>query len=79
MAKQLQGTVVSLKMTSTAVVSVERKTAHPLYKKIMRQTKRYKAHVMPEMKLNLGDEVVIEETRPMSRDKHFKVLEVVKK
>ena len=77
MAKQLQGEIVSLKMASTAVVSVERKTAHPLYKKIMRTTKRYKAHVAPDMKLVVGDTVVIEETRPISRDKHFKVIKTL--
>jgi small subunit ribosomal protein S17 len=79
MAKQLQGEIVSLKMTNTAVVVVERKTSHPLYKKIVKHAKRFKAHVTPEMKLALGDTVIIEETRPISRDKHFKVLSVVKK
>jgi small subunit ribosomal protein S17 len=74
MKKQLQGEVVSLKMQNTAVVSVERKTAHPLYKKIVRQTKKYKAHMTPDMKLAVGDTVTIEETRPLSRDKHFKVV-----
>lgn len=75
MAKQLRGIVVSLKMIKTAVVAVERKTAHPIYKKIMRTSKRYKAHVTDDMKLAVGDTVIIEETRPLSRDKHFKVVE----
>ncbi len=76
MAKLLTGTIVSLKMQDTAVVQVDRKTSHPLYKKIVRHSKKYKVHVEEGMKLTLGDIVVIEETRPMSRDKHFKVLRI---
>lgn len=79
MAKQLQGTIVSLKMINTAIVVVERKTSHPLYKKIVRHAKRFKAHLTEEVKVAMGDTVVIEETRPISRDKHFKVIGVVKK
>lgn len=78
MAKELIGTVVSLKMANTAVVSVMRNTRHPIYKKIVRKTKRYKAHV-ETIKLKLGDTVMIRETRPISRDKHFKVVSIVTK
>lgn len=74
MAKILTGTVVSLKMQDTAVVSVEKYRAHPIYKKRVRRTKRYKAHVEEGMKLTLGESVTIEETRPLSRDKHFKII-----
>ena len=79
MAKLLTGIVVSLKMKNTAVVSVERTYAHPMYKKTVRTNKKYKAHIEEEAKITVGDTVLIEETRPLSRDKHFKVLKVVTK
>jgi small subunit ribosomal protein S17 len=66
------GTVVSVKMDKTAVVSVERRRPHPLYRKIVRTTKRYKAHD-PRNEAVLGDVVRIEETRPISKDKHWRI------
>jgi len=70
MKKILIGKVVSVKMQKTVVVSVERKFTHPVYKKVIRKNKRYSVH--NEIKdIKLGDEVVIEETRPLSRRKRF--------
>lgn len=73
MPKKLIGKVVSVKGLKTAVVDVERKFAHPLYKKIIRKNKRYIVHDELE-NLNLGDQVTIEETRPISKTKRFKVI-----
>ncbi len=78
MKKILQGEVVSNKMTKTVVVKVERKTRHPLYQKVIIRHKKYKAH-NEEMKLEIGDVVEIEETRPISKDKHFMVIKKLKK
>jgi small subunit ribosomal protein S17 len=72
----LQGTVVSNKMERTVVVTVERKTKHPLYHKVMSVTTRYKAHD-DDNSCHLGDVVRIQECRPMSRDKRWRVIEVV--
>jgi small subunit ribosomal protein S17 len=70
----LQGTVVSDKGDKTVIVSVERRIMHPLYKKYIRRTKRYAAHD-PENRHKVGDVVRIIECRPLSRTKHFEVLE----
>lgn len=77
MQKVFKGTVVSVKMDKTVVVEVIHRTAHPLYKKLLKRSKKYKAD-MGEYSVDLGDEVKIIETRPISKDKHFKILEVVK-
>lgn len=73
MAKTLTGLVVSAKMQKTIVVSCERKVRHPMYNKIMRVNKKYKAYV-GDATYNVGDMVTIEETRPISKDTHFKVI-----
>lgn len=78
MPKVLKGEVVSTKMEKTAVVAVERKTKHPVYKKTLKVTKKYKAHV-EDVKVKEGDIVKIKEIRPMSKDKHFKMIEVLEK
>lgn len=72
--KTLVGKIISAKMQNTAVVSVERKIPHKIYKKIIKRTKKYKADIHG-MNVEVGDVVKIEETRPISRDKHFKVIE----
>ncbi len=72
----LQGTVVSDKMDKTIVVTVERRKKHPLYHKVISFTQRYKAHD-EENSCHLGDTVRIGECRPMSKDKRWRVLEVV--
>jgi len=70
--KSFIGTVVSTKMDKTAVVAVERRHPHPLYRKIVRVTKRYKAHDEHNA-ANLGDVVRIVETRPLSKDKRWRI------
>ena len=70
----LQGTVVSDKGDKTVIVSVERRIMHPLYKKYIRRSKRYPAHD-PENRHKVGDVVRIVECRPLSRTKHFEVVE----
>jgi small subunit ribosomal protein S17 len=69
----LKGVVVSDKMDKTVVVSVSRFIKHPKYGKFYNQNKKYKAHD-EENKYKIGDEVEIIETRPISKDKRFKVL-----
>lgn len=71
--KQLQGTVVSDKMMKTVTVLVNRFVKHPKYGKFMKISKRYKAHD-EEGAYKTGDEVIIEECRPISKDKSFKVI-----
>lgn len=71
--KILSGVVVSDKMKDTVVVKVERYTKHPKYRKYLRTSKRYQAHD-PGNAHKVGEKVQIEETRPISRNKHFKVL-----
>ncbi len=71
--KKLKGKVVSDKMAKTIVVEVLRYTKHPLYKKYTKKSKRYKVHD-EKKEYKLGDKVLIEETRPISKDKHFKVV-----
>ncbi len=74
--KSLVGTVVSTKMDKTAVVSVERRYPHPLYQKIVRSTKRYKAHDADNSAV-LGDVVRIVETRPLSKEKRWRIAETM--
>ena len=74
--KNLVGIVVSVKMDKTAVVSVERRERHPLYRKIVRSTKRYKAHD-PNNGAVLGDVVRIVETRPISKEKRWRIAETL--
>jgi len=68
----LKGVVVSDKMDKTIVVSVSRFVKHPLYGKFYKVSKKYKAHD-EENKYKTGDKVEIVETRPISKDKRFKV------
>ena len=77
MRKILEGTVVSNKMAKTAMVDVSYKKAHPLYKKLIKVSKKIKADISG-FSINVGDRVRIAETRPISKDKHFKVVEVIK-
>jgi small subunit ribosomal protein S17 len=72
----LIGTVVSDKMDKTVTVKVERKVKHPLYGKIIRQSKKYHAHDEAN-EYRPGDRVRIEETRPLSRTKTWNVLDRV--
>jgi small subunit ribosomal protein S17 len=70
----LQGTVVSDKNDKTVVVKVERRFTHPLFKKTVRRSKNYKAHDA-QNKHKPGDIVLIEECRPISKDKRWAVVE----
>ena len=72
----LVGTVVSDKTDKTVVVKVERKVKHPLYGKIIRRSKKYHAHD-EDNSFKSGDRVRIEETRPFSKTKSWKVLDRV--
>lgn len=72
------GTVVSDRMDKTVVVACERQFSHPVYKKIVKKTTRFKAHD-EENKCGVGDRVKIMETRPISKDKRWRILEIVKK
>ena len=76
--KQRKGTVVSDKMDKSVVVAVMRVRRHPLYKKTVRSTKKYLAH-SPQNDVNVGDRVLIEETRPISKQKHWRVVEVLER
>jgi small subunit ribosomal protein S17 len=71
------GTVVSNKMQKTVVVSVENLVQHGMYQKYIKRTSKFLAHA--ENPLNVGDRVIIEETRPMSKRKRWNVKEVVEK
>ena len=72
-SKKLKGIVVGDKMDKTVVVSVSRFVKHPLYGKFYKVSKKYKAHD-EENKYKTGDKVEIVETRPISKDKKFKVV-----
>jgi small subunit ribosomal protein S17 len=69
----LQGVVVSDKMDKTVVVSVERRVMHPIYKKFIRRSKKYHAHD-EDNQVKIGDVVRIEECRPISKSKSWRVI-----
>ena len=71
--KKRTGTVVSDKMDKTVVVEVRRTVIEPTYKKVVQRRKRYKAHD-EENKYKIGDKVIIMETRPLSKDKRWRVV-----
>jgi small subunit ribosomal protein S17 len=75
--KALLGTVISTKMQQTVVVSVERRWRHPLYKKIIKRNKKYLAH--DALGVKTGDKVYIKETKPISKNKRFKVIKKLEK
>lgn len=77
MALTKTGTVVSDKMQNTIVVKTVAKIKHPLYKKLMSTSKKFKAH--NEIGAKKGDKVKIIETKPISKTVHFKVLEILGK
>ncbi|HIX32357.1 MAG TPA: 30S ribosomal protein S17 [Firmicutes bacterium] len=72
------GKVVSNKMDKTIVVAIEDRVQHPLYKKIMGRTYKLKAH--DELnQCNIGDKVKVMETRPLSKDKRWRLVEIIEK
>ena len=76
--KTLIGTVESNKMDKTIVVQVETAVRHPIYKKIVKRTYKLKAHD-EENVCQVGDKVKVMETRPLSKDKRWRLVEVVEK
>ena len=76
MRKRLKGKVISNKMRKTVIVSIERKVLHPLYKKIIRKRTKLACHDEHE-RAKPGDEVIIEETRPISKTKHFRIVKIL--
>jgi small subunit ribosomal protein S17 len=76
--RRLTGHVVSNKMDKTVIVVVERTRRHPLYGKVVRVSKRYKAHDETNA-CQVGDEVRLIESRPYSKDKHYRVEEIIKR
>ena len=73
----LVGTVTSLKTPKTATVAVTRIVIHPFYKKRLRKIKRFKVHYEDLPSLAVGNRVKISETRPISKDKHFKIIQIL--
>jgi small subunit ribosomal protein S17 len=74
--KVREGLVVSSKMAKTVVVAVDTRKVHPLYKKAIRLTKKYKAHDENNA-CKIGDKVKIVETRPLSKEKRWRVAEIM--
>lgn len=73
--KQFKGEVISTKMKKTATVLIERLWQHPVYKKRVKRSKKYLAE--NSIKAKLGDKVIIEETRPISKRKRFKIIKII--
>ncbi len=76
--KTRTGIVVSDKMDKTVVVAIEDNVRHPLYKKIVKRTMKLKAHDETN-ECRTGDRVEVMETRPLSKDKHWRVVQIIEK
>lgn len=76
MRKSRTGIVVSDKMDKTIVVEIERKTKHPLYAKTVKRSKKFKVHD-EQNAAKIGDKVLITETRPLSKDKRWRLVEII--
>lgn len=76
--KERVGIVTSDKMDKTVVVSITERVKHPLYKKIVSRTKKLKAHD-EHNECGIGDKVRVAETRPLSKDKCWRVVEIIEK
>ena len=74
--KTRTGVVVSDKMDKTVVVAIKERVKHPLYGKIVNRTKKFKVHD-ENNQCGVGDKVRVMETRPLSKDKHWRVIEIV--
>ena len=72
------GTVVSNKMDKTVVVAIMDSVKHPLYKKVIKRTVKLKAHD-ENNECNIGDRVRVMETRPLSKDKRWRLVEIIEK
>lgn len=77
-ARMKTAVVLSRKMDKTAVVSIERLVKHPLYQKLVRRSSRFKIHD-PKNETHKGDVVLVAETRPISADKHWRLVKILKK
>ena len=75
--RRMTGVVTSNKMTKTVVVEITRKYRHPLYKKVVYSSKRVKAH--DELECQVGDQVKIVSSKPISREKHWVVESIIKR
>ncbi|MBI2621889.1 MAG: 30S ribosomal protein S17 [Candidatus Levybacteria bacterium] len=75
--KIFEGIIVSTGMKNTAVVELYRKTPHPIYKKLIKRSKKFKADNRGFEEAGVGTLVQITETRPISKDKHFKITKIV--
>lgn len=78
MRRTMVGTVVSDKMDKTVVIAVQRRKRHPLYGKTIAMTRKFKAHD-EENSCHVGDTVRVVETRPLSREKRWRVVEVIER
>lgn len=76
--KERIGVVVSDKMDKTIVVSIQTKVKHPLYKKYIKRTVKFKAHD-EQNSCKIGDTVRIQETRPLSRTKNWRLVEIIER
>lgn len=76
--RTITGKVVSDKMDKTIVVAIVRNIKHPLYKKIMKRTKKFKAHD-ENNECRIGDTVKLMETRPLSKEKRWRLVSIIKK
>jgi small subunit ribosomal protein S17 len=76
--KERVGIVVSDKMEKTIVVRVERQVRHPLYKKIIRKYKKFKVHD-EKNQAKIGDRVLIQETRPLSKEKRWRLIQIIER
>ena len=74
--KTMTGKVVSNKMNKTVVIKVERRFAHPVFKKVVKTTKKYKVHDEKNECLE-GDIIRIQETRPLSKEKRWRLLDII--
>ncbi|NLJ76929.1 MAG: 30S ribosomal protein S17 [Peptococcaceae bacterium] len=78
MRKVLTGKIVSDKMNKTVVVAVESLVRHPLYQRTIRRTKKFKAHD-EENSCRIGDKVKMMETRPLSKEKRWRIIEILER
>jgi len=76
--KQKVGIVISNKMQKTIVVKIENRYAHPIYSKTIIKTKKYLAHDELE-ECNIGDQVLVQECRPLSKRKRWKLIKIISK
>lgn len=76
--KILEGIVLSNLMQKTVIVKVNRVSAHKLYKKLIRSSKKYKADTN-DLEPKIGDRVKMAETKPISKNKNFKIIKIIKK